>query len=375
MGIQVSASRTHLLLHCPRPFAAATEIEPQEAGEASRYGSGLHETVKSLLESNGAFADVAAIGRKWELPPESDVAMLAHAAEVVMLLRRWMAGENDWGVAFEIVGVERPLATRLLRRAGSIQVKTRECDFEEETHTYDLASFEFGGTYDILVRSPGPNPYWVVIDIKTGTDDWHGGSFAEPKTIDQLRTLAVQTGANIVAVIHAPRGEAPEIYASELFPAEVQTHAKELRKALSLTESGFLRDGPWCRYCPARTGCPAKDAELLKRASALVRSVTSAPLAIPVELGEFHMMYQEMKRVMARAGEEMHARVAEGERHQRPDGGWLNIRTYPKENLSMASIRRALPAAKAERLIRDLRKKKCIETTEVKALVASREGD
>lgn len=321
--------------------------------------------------------DASLIAAKWGLPADTEAALHAHASAVVMLLRRWMAGENDWGVVFELVDVERPLATRLLRKAGGIQVKTRECDFEEATHTYDLTSFEFGGTYDILVQGclPGGSPVVAVIDIKTGIDDWHGGNFAEPKTIDQLRTLAVQTGANIVAVIHAPRGEAPEIYASELSPEEVQTHARLLRKALSLTESGFLRDGPWCRYCPARAGCPAKDAELLKRASALVKSVTNQPLAAPVELGEFHMMYQEMKRVMARVGDEMHARVTEGERHQRPDGAWLNIRTYPKENLSMASIRRALPSKAAERLIRDLRKKKCIETTEVKALVASREGD
>jgi hypothetical protein len=143
---------------------------------------------------------------------------------------------------------------------------------------------------------------------------------------------------------------------------------------MALVESGFLRTGPQCRYCPARTGCPAKDAELLTRASALVKSVTAAPLALPVELGEFHQMYQEMKRVMKRAGEEMTVKVKEDIAndvyHERPDGEILKIQISQRPNLSMASIRRALPAEKAEKLIASLKKKGCIEMSPVESLVS-----
>jgi hypothetical protein len=368
MGVQDTASKTHLLLNCPRPFAADTPIEHQEAGEASRYGSALHEAVEHLLNGTNP-PDLTA---KWSLPTESAAAISAHASQVVMLLQRWLAGENDWMVQFTVTGVERHLATRLMRKAGGIQARTRECDFSAEDHQYDLTSYEFGGTYDIQADAPGG--LRAILDIKTGEEDWHGGNFAEPKTIDQLMTLAVMTGANIVGVIHAPRGEPPEIYAAEVSEQELQAHAKKRRAAMALVESGFLRTGPQCRYCPARPGCPAKDAELLTRASALVKSVTAAPLALPVELGEFHQMYQEMKRVMARAGDEMKIRVKEdavnGIFHERPDGEIMQIQTSQRPNLSMASIRRALPAEKAERLIASLKKKGCIEMSAVESLVS-----
>lgn len=372
MGVQDTASKTHLLLNCPRPFAADTPIESQEAGEASRYGSALHEAAEHLLNATEA-PDLTA---KWSLPTESASAIAAHASQVIMLLQRWLAGENDWGCVFEVSGVERHLATRLRRVSGDIVVKTRECDFDSAEHQYDLASYEFGGTYDIQADGvqPGGLPVRAILDIKTGEEDWHGGNFAEPKTIDQLMTLAVMTGANIVGVIHAPRGEAPEIYAVEVSQQELQAHAKKRRAAMALVESGFLRTGSQCRYCPARTGCPAKDAELLTRASALVKSVTAAPLALPVELGEFHQMYQEMKRVMGRAGDDMRERVKAdielGVYHERPDGEILQIQTSQRPNLSMASIRRALPGPAAERLIASLWKKGCIEMKPVESLVS-----
>jgi hypothetical protein len=218
MGVQDTASKTHLLLNCPRPFAADTPIEHQEAGEPSRYGSALHEAAEHLLNGTAA----PDLTKKWSLPAESAAAISAHASQVVMLLQRWLAGENDWGCVFTVSGVERHLATRLRRAPGGIVARTRECDFDATEHQYDLTSYEFGGTYDIQADSGpfgGPTNLRAILDIKTGEEDWHGGNFAEPKTIDQLMTLAVMTGANIVGVIHAPRGEAPEIYAQEVSPA------------------------------------------------------------------------------------------------------------------------------------------------------------
>jgi hypothetical protein len=255
---------------------------------------------------------------------------------------------------------------------GGIRVKTRETGFDEESHTYELASLEFGGTYDILATGTAEKglPLIAVLDIKTGVDDWHGGSFVEPKSIDQLRTLAVMTSANIVGVIHAPVGEEPVVYAEEIAPAELQAHARELRSALGRVESGFMRPvESACRFCPARIGCPARDAELLSRASALVKSAVGA-MAAPVDLGEFHMLYQEMNRVSKRAGEEMKARVKAGEIHYRPDGALLTIKTKKVRNLSMSSIKRALGDVKGEKLISSLVKKGCVETREQEELHA-----
>jgi hypothetical protein len=93
-------------------------------------------------------------------------------------------------------------------------------------------------------------------------------------------------------------------------------------------------------------------------------------MAAPVDLGEFHMLYQEMNRVSRRAGEEMKARVKAGEIHYRPDGALLAIRKKTVRNLSMASIKRALGEARGEKLISSLVKKGCVETREQEELHA-----
>lgn len=343
--MQPTASKTTLLLNCARPFEKDVEVAHDEAGEAAQYGTTWHAVMHSYMfpESLGPIPLI---------PPhysgEEKNALLASVSSSADLLRRWLAGDNPWGEVFRVLSGE---TSRALRYSPGRR-HTRKTSLEREAHTYELRNGEIGGTDDLLVESAGRR---VILDYKTG--DY--GAFDHPAALDQMLTLALMTGATAAAILHAPRGLPPIIYADDIDPEALREHSRRLRAALARAGDGSMRPGKWCQRCPARLSCPAQDAKLIRSATSLVRRVSAddTPLAsrTPEDLGHFHQMLGELTRLAARAREEIRIRVEAGEVIERPDGKTLVMIERQYERLSKSSIVEALGKQRGEKLLAELR--------------------
>jgi hypothetical protein len=351
---QVTASKVGQLLKCVRPFSPGTPLDPDDAGEAAHYGTAWHECQEILVKSGGLLdlEDALAALQKVSLPSGEAKSLHAHALEGWHCLNKWLMGDNPWGETFRVVDTEAHHATAFQRIGPKYSATSRVCDFDLETHTYDLRPGEFGGTYDLLVMSERRR---CVIDHKTG--DW--GAFHQPEEMPQMLALATQTGADAVAILHAPRGLPPQIYASEVSPTALQNFGRRLRAAMRRIGDGSMAPSEEaCKFCRARSTCPAKDGELLKRAGAIVSAASGLAIPrTPEELGRFHQMIGEVEKLMFRAREEIKSRVVAGEIIERPDGKVLVLETRSYESLSKSSIVEALGKTEGEKLISSLRKK------------------
>ncbi len=356
MGIQVTASKTPLLLACSRPFDPETETTKEDASEPMRYGSALHECLEL-----GREADVAAIAAKWG-GDISATELHAHAIRTMACLKKWLDGDNIFQEKFTVVGRETHRATLILKGGATA---TRECDFDADNHVYDLLPGEFGGTDDLVAESRAYQNEEgvsvvrrVVVDYKSG--DW--GDFHKPSEMPQMLTLALQTKADAAAILHSPRAGVPVMYVDPVTPEELALFARRIKSAMRRIGDGSLRPGAWCARCSALEGCPAQDGALLKKANALIRvAVSSEEMARPLDKGAFHAFLQELNRLSTRAREVLRNDVRAGEIIVRPDGSVLVLRETEYETLSKSSIVRALGKQKGERLIEDLRKKGCVE--------------
>lgn len=349
---QVSASKTGLLLACTRPFAPDVKQDERDATEKMTYGSATHEGLECL--ALGELPNYARIAKKWDVKDVSELKK--HVQMAWNCLHRWMTSR-----ALKIVGVERPMATRIYKvKGGGLRVQTRFCEFDADTHTYDLKPGEFGGTYDLLLEDKNHN--LIVLDTKTG--DW--GDFCNPGSWPQLLTLGVQANGNVkeLAILHTPREGVPVVYSDPVTGDQLAQHAKALKKALARIGDGSLTPGTHCVRCPARSSCPSQDGLLLVRATSLVKAANVALEKSTPSPGAMHMFLAEFKRLAERAHAELKARVVAGDVIQRPDGKVLVLRHKSVEGLSKSSIVKALGKKDGEKMIAKLRKMKCTEVSE-----------
>jgi hypothetical protein len=186
----------------------------------------------------------------------------------------------------------------------------------------------------------------------------------------------------ILAVLHAPRGSVPAIYADAVEMPDLLAHADRLADALRRKGDGSLRAGPACRLCPARYDCVTQTGAYLKNAglalelarpagTALAELVEYGPsevvLATGEDVGRLHYFIKAFEKLAGSAGPLMKQWVIDhpDEITIRPqDGKLLVIKEKTQENLSKASIIRALGKARGEALIAELRENGVIETSE-----------
>lgn len=373
MSLQPTASKSSLLVGdpdpktglspggCTRPFSEGTSTDSDEPGYAAKYGSALHELLYLGLGGKLSKQLAGDIAVKWGLDFDSNTELLPHAVRAVDALTHWMSSHNPWGATYRIVGAEKHLAIKV----GVHSVSARETAFDEKEHRYELASREIGGTYDLLLecRPLSTGPEFVVLDYKTGSGFYD--DYMRPSRLPQMRTLALATGASAVAVLHTPRDAPSVVYAEELTEAGQKHHARLLRQAMRRIGDGSMRPDGYCKYCPARSGCPAFDGELLKSAGALVKTVVAHPLAENVDPGQFHMLLTDMSRLVDRGRDALKARVKQGEIIQRPDGKVLVMRPRAGyESASKSGFERQLGKAAAEKLMAKLRKMGALEQVE-----------
>lgn len=366
MGIQPTASKTALLLQCGRPFAEDTELGEREVGPEAIYGSCIHELLARSLSCNGVnLEQTKTICDRWGI--EDMLEARAHVDSILKCLELWCV-ENPWGRQFRVVTVEWPQGTKVSKCGNGRSYTT---DFDAASHTYDLRPDEIGGSFDVLLRSidlDGTPSINVVVDLKTGTY----GDFTRPEVLPQMQTLVLQTRTNpaffgevwAAAILHAPAGWPPVMYCSDEIGAEdSRAHAMRLFHALVRVGDRSLTPGPECGRCPAREACPANDGSLLARSGAMVKAANEALSKDAVDPGALHQFLATFDTLAKRARLALRARVEAGEVITRPDGAVLTLVPKEVENLSKASVVRAMGKHDGERVLAELRTHGAIEKT------------
>jgi hypothetical protein len=382
MGLQPSASRTALLLTCPRPFDPNIEADPDLPGEPARYGSAFHSALASCLktsakkplERSARYARVIDKATA-EFDVRSARAELAgHVKSSVKVLRNWLAREK-----LEVAEIEKAYAVRPYPNGTWT---TRSIPAHDESHRYDVEPDMVPGTVDLVAKSASR---MVVIDHKTGGED-HG--FATPASMPQMRTLGLGAAGVTkhaeVGIFHADRRGLPIMYAEPYEPSEQKSHARALSTSLSLVGTGFLRPGPHCARCPARITCPAHAADLLAESTAALVEGANKLALEPINPRALHVLptlvretdalgasleeragvlYEVLKkfRVLEKAGsDEIKRLVKSGAVVETRDGSVLAIQTQTYETLSKKSVLEALGKIAGERELARLRKKGAI---------------
>jgi hypothetical protein len=337
-GLQITASKTGLLLQCPRPFDPETETEVGDVGEAAVYGTRFHKGMAAILR--GRLDDVC-----------EDDELRAHIRRAHNELEAWMISiGNPFGFQFRVVEVEASRALDLTKSDGGIRpIVLRDPDGE---HLYeDLSGNEMGGTCDALLEAETPiGIFRVVLDHKTGE---HEQLYIHPTENEQMRALAAMWQADAVAILHTPRQSAPVVYAEVI---ETSRFRHELWRAKRMVGSGFLRTGSECRYCPARSSCPAKQGELIASTNALaVKTLGYGVDRSQLDKGKFHMLLTQLDTLKKMARNELAEDVRGGAIIERPDGKVLTLVTKNVERLSKKSIVEAYGRTRGEEVLQKLR--------------------
>ena len=138
---------------------------------------------------------------------------------------------------------------------------------DEETHTYpDLERFEIGGTSDIAYVN-ALSGYLIVLDYKTGRGRWHEGKpFGAPRSVSQLRTLALQChgtslfpeGARPLVIWESPR---PAASRANLNVTKINSRPSLMHMGKTFCLAYHMRN--WATFGPvsiaasaARSRCP-----------------------------------------------------------------------------------------------------------------------
>lgn len=397
MSLQPSASRTALLLACPRPFDPDLETESSPGGEAANYGTAFHHVIAECLASPAKkplersvdlySKTVHKAARKYGVAGAA-AELAGHVKSSAQVLRNWLGREK-----LEVVEIERSYAIKPEAAGGW---RTREIPPHDEEHRYTVESGELPGTVDLIARDTN-RTRTVVLDHKTGGLNV---GFAQPAKLAQMKTLGLigsvkrcegnrSTRAVVeVAIFHADRRGLPIVYAEPYESVEQRRHAADLHAAFARIGSGYMRPGSHCTYCPARDGCPARTVDLLAESTAVLvegaNKLTAAPflvgsprkgageLAVEERAGVLYDLLQRFRALDKAATEEIKRLVREGKIIETRDGKVLAIRMETFETLSKKSVVDALGAIAGEKELKRLRAKGAIREATREKLVTEK---
>jgi hypothetical protein len=204
----------------------------------------------------------------------------------------------------------------------------------------------------------------------------------------------------IVAVLHARRRGMPKVYADRVKLSELASYETRVQTSLGRIGDGSMRPGSWCRYCPAQTVCPARDADLLGQAGDVLTGLTAAGGALSKDglvandlsgavikapamglskdkkLGVLYEIAKKAEVLAGRVRAEIKAAILEGNGAvlpETPSGEYLIVREYEKESLGKSSIVEAYGKIAGERLLNKLRRDGAINKSKVQQLWPEKE--
>lgn len=264
-----TASATDRVMRCP-----ASAVLPQHRSETdeSRAGDARHQFLERAPE----------VGRDAALAEVPDAYREQCEALDLSMMPQRLAHEVAFAIDVE-TGEARELGRGVERR-------------------YDVADTEIPGTADVVGVSEAQV---CVIDFK-GPDP----RVPRAKDSGQLKTLALAAARAygkeeaVVSFIRI-RGHESWQDTATLDIFDLDCHAADLKATASLVDKArdnpdkYIREGSWCRYCPAMPSCPAKQA-LQRQAESGEILDTLAPLTpetAPEAYRKLRLMEDMTKRV------------------------------------------------------------------------------
>lgn len=390
--MQPTMSKAGLLLQCG--WAFRNPLVPKTiANVPMRYGSAFHEIIATALEAGVppklSIASVSNVAKKFNME-DSIEELRKHTDDAYKELLYWLNGHNAW----ELKLLPAPKGAIIIEKAIAYDTSKDAARYlapVNDDHVYeDATDDDHPGTVDIAInlrlygtRVPARlRKAVIILDHKTGV------SFDNPRDSFQLRSLAVAfsrlwkgDGRAIVGINHAPRDGIPAVFADELTPEELNAHAEALQGAFPRIGDGSLRPGSECGYCAGNSVCPVYGGSLadLTRDLRTMGDASTEPLeqearkaiglrqkldiSTPEGIGTVHMILQMMDRVRDDWSERIKQRLRDNPElcGVRPDGMVSIIKTTERENLSLASIKRACKPKRAAEIEKILRDEGCIE--------------
>ena len=331
--MQPSMSKSALLLLCQRWAADDMPKMSEEMSEETSYGIAFHALMACKLVNGVIDTD--------------DEVLLSRVNQAHMILSDWL-DSYEWTHRRAKLKIEQSIAWRVLSNSPSAYF---ECKPPDSSHTYPYDNRFFCGTGDLFVIPNDPDSPLLVLDHKTGDDD-----FSDPERLHQLWSLAAvavkvyQRPSAHLAVLHAPMaGGIPTVYCTKkpVTGKRLNAYRRMVKSAWWRIGDGSLTPGDHCEglYCPAYAQCPMRNVALV----ALKRSTTDALLS-PEDVARVWEGGHEMVKVWeSRLLPEIREYVTK--HGDIPLRGGKKITLIPNKaqtTLSFTSIDEALKRAKAE---------------------------
>ncbi len=345
--VNASMSKTDLLLLCQWWASPRTPI-PKTLGPTPyhlRFGTAFHKCMELFLLALAV--NIKAIAGQFEVEPDRLDHFFRRGKEFILKLlkeRRWTSHQKL---------LEKKLAYDPFKNTVRFLASKKERDYS------DILATEFPGTGDLALIPKTINEPFVILDYKTGSSDY------DAKLNGQLKSLglglSVQTkNQNAIAIIMRIDDDFIEPYETNLGPTQWEKHQKDLRNAIRLALSSHppLRPGEHCSklYCNAIEVCPA-------HAGPFALGDSMHGMVERDQLGPLYARFQAARKLIERLGDRFKEEIARNGPFETEEG-FAELVQKSKENLSKASIRRALGTVDGNNVIQQLEDRGCIETSE-----------
>jgi len=345
-----SASKTDVLFACQ--YWASPSIQlPTEISDSpyARFGSAFHKTMEvHLLEQA---PDFYLIGQEFSLTI-NDVERLKNYYERGSGIIDKILTTNGWAALPRMV--ETKLAYDPFVDKARVLESKGQRDYSARKPT------ELPGTGDLIIpnveawQSPTGKAL-VVFDWKSGQSVYDAKKNLQLSSLGLMAAKLLNQSYVHVAILRLD-DEFAEISEATRSATQLEHHRTELKKALrgALAESPSLTPGTYCQYCPALEICPVHrdpyyPVEMLETAVSTEQMAHIFPLLQAAEK-KLHKARERVKRYV-----EMNGPL------DLDSGKRARIVDFEEENISKASIKRALGNVEGELLIEDLRAKGVIE--------------
>lgn len=397
-GLQPSMSWSNVLLECAFPFGK--EIEREEVEEPARFGSAYHAVMAQSffhgMQPKKLATHAERAAKQWAVEAEEVHSLVIDSRRV---LDDWLR-KNEYRIDFADI-LKQKKGTLFVEQALALKplVSGRALQPHDADHRYHgVAEGEQPGTLDYAIISMGKRLPVLLLDHKSGEED-----FSSPQDKPQLLSLAaaVARWAKADEVIFganwARRRGMPKVYSERVKLHELEPYERRLQLSLARIGDGSMKPNKFCNICPAKSMCPAQDAELLSKAGDILVGLTAAGGALSSEglaandaaiihhaganlskakkLGILYEVVRKGEQIAKRAREEIRNEILRDPSllPETPTGEYLVVREYEKENLSKSAIIEAYGRVAGERMIEKLRKDGAITKTKVQQLYPEKE--
>jgi len=355
--VNASMSKTDLLLLCQWWASPRTPV-PKELGETKyhlRFGTAFHKCMELFLR--GLLVNITKIANAHDVERDRLEHFFQRGKTAISELLK----QRKWSDYTKLL--EKKLAYDPFRNTMRFLESTKERDYS------GLLATEFPGTGDLALIPKSQDKPFVVIDYKTGSSDYDAAFNGQLKSLGL--GLSVHTkNPNAIAIIFRIDDDFIEPYEAPLGPAHWEEHQKQLRNAirLALSKHPPIRPGEHCAnlYCNAIEICPA-------HAGPFALGDSMHGMIERDQLGPLYARFQAARKLIERLGDRFKEEIARNGPFETEEG-FAELVPKSKENLSKASIRRAMGLVDGNSVIEQLEERGCIETSEWEEIRVKKDG-